>query len=147
MTDQFADRDELIDDRFHGSAIRGDIDGIMSCYTHDIAHWRMGRDAPLIGLGPVREVYERQTYRPIRIETLSRHHGPDHTINECRVELRIDGEMFGRAGRGRHVVARVLHFLIFRDGLIARDSAWVDRQSIINQLDGIGERSAKEDET
>jgi predicted ester cyclase len=44
------------------------------------------------------------------------------------------GQPFGLEGRGRPVQARFLHIFDFRDGLIRRESAWIDLAAIQQQL-------------
>ena len=45
-----------------------------------------------------------------------------------------NGRPFGLDGRGRLVRARFLHIFDFSDGLISRESAWIDLAAIRQQL-------------
>jgi predicted ester cyclase len=45
-----------------------------------------------------------------------------------------NGRPFGLDGRGRPVRARFLHIFDFSDGLISRESAWIDLAAIQQQL-------------
>ena len=46
----------------------------------------------------------------------------------------MKGRVFGLEGRGRPVHARFLHIFDFTDGLISRESAWIDLAAIQAQL-------------
>ena len=69
-----------------------------------------------------------------RFEPVRRWYGDDHVVDESVLHATANGRPFGLEGRGRPVRARFLHIFDFGDGLISRESAWIDLAAIQQQL-------------
>ena len=69
-----------------------------------------------------------------RFEPIRRWHGEDHVVDESILHATATGHPFGFDGRDRPVTVRFLHIFDFRDGLISRESAWIDFAAIAQQL-------------
>lgn len=46
----------------------------------------------------------------------------------------VEGEFLGVPGHGKRITFRILHAWEFRDGLMSRESVWLDGGSIVAQL-------------
>jgi uncharacterized protein len=55
-------------------------------------------------------------------------------VDEAILHATATGRPFGLEGRGRQVQTRFLHIFDFADGLISRESAWIDLAAIQQQL-------------
>lgn len=73
-----------------------------------------------------------------RFETVRRWYGDDHVVDESILHATAKGQVFGIEGRGRPVSVRLLHVFDFADGLIRRESAWLDVASLQRQLGDAG---------
>ena len=69
-----------------------------------------------------------------RFEPVRRWYGDDHVVDESVLHATAEGRPFGLEGRGRPVRTRFLHIFDFSDGLISRESAWIDLAAIQQQL-------------
>ena len=54
--------------------------------------------------------------------------------DESVLHATATGHPFGLDGRGRPVHTRFLHIFDFEDGLISRESAWIDLAAVQEQL-------------
>jgi uncharacterized protein len=61
-----------------------------------------------------------------RFEPVRRWYGDRHVVDESILHGTAVGRVFGLEGRGRPVRVRLLHVFDFADGLISRESAWLD---------------------
>jgi hypothetical protein len=82
-----------------------------------------------------------------RFETVRRWYGDRHVVDESILHGTAVGSVFGMEGRGRHVQVRLLHVFDFADGLISRESAWLDLAGLQRQLGAGGpdHRPSEED--
>ena len=55
-------------------------------------------------------------------------------VDESILHATASGEVFGFNGHGRPVQVGLLHVFDFADGLICRESAWLDLASLQRQL-------------
>ena len=69
-----------------------------------------------------------------RFETVRRRYGDNHVVDESILHAAAIGSPFGIEGRGREIAVRLLHVFDFSDGLISRESAWLDVASLLGQL-------------
>jgi predicted ester cyclase len=69
-----------------------------------------------------------------RAEELADFEAIDHVVDEAVLAATAVGRPFGLEGRGRPVRARILHVFEFAEGLISRESAWLDVGAIQEQL-------------
>ena len=83
------------------------------------------KDAPVEGLTDL---------RISRFETVRRRYGDNHVVDESILHAAAIGSPFGIEGRGREIAVRLLHVFDFSDGLISRESAWLDVASLLGQL-------------
>jgi predicted ester cyclase len=82
-----------------------------------------------------------------RFETVRRWYGDRQVVDESILHGTAVGSVFGLEGRGRHVQVRLLHVFDFADGLISRESAWLDLAGLQRQLgaDGPDHRPQEDD--
>ncbi len=140
MTDQQvmtrAQMDALVDGHYRAEEA-GDLDAIVEGFTPDAEHDVVGRPGdPLHGGEQIAGFY-RSLFADIRLERLEpvrRWYGDDHVVDETILHATAVGQVFGLEGRGRQVQARFLHIFDFSDGLISRESAWIDFAAIQQQL-------------
>ena len=58
----------------------------------------------------------------------------------------VPGEFLGIPGQGRSISFRMLHVFEFEDGLIERESLWIDSGAVVEQLSaGTNETSQEGD--
>ncbi len=131
-----AQMDALVDGHYRAEEA-GDLDGIVEGFTSDAEHDVVGRPGdPLHGgeqiVGFYRSLFE--DIRIVRLEPVRRWYGDDHVVDESILHATAVGRPFGFEGRGRPVQARFLHIFDFSDGLISRESAWIDFAAIQQQL-------------
>jgi ketosteroid isomerase-like protein len=109
------------------------VDGFLPHAEHDVA----GRPGgPLHGGDQIRAFY-RELLGELRIdrfEPVRRWYGADHVVDESVLHATAVGHPFGMDGRGRPVQVRFLHIFDFEDGLIQRESAWLDLAAVQQQL-------------
>ena len=140
MTDQQVmtrvQMDALVDGHYRAE-VAGDLDAIVEGFTPDAEHDVVGRPGdPLHGGEQIAGFY-RSLFADIRLERLEpvrRWYGDDHVVDETILHATAVGQVFGLEGRGRPVQARFLHIFDFSDGLISRESAWIDFAAIQQQL-------------
>jgi predicted ester cyclase len=84
----------------------------------------------LVTCWPVRAAREHAQHPVLR----RRQAGDDHVVDETILHATAKGMVFGLEGRRRPVQARFLHIFDFTDGLISRESAWIELAAIQNQL-------------
>jgi steroid delta-isomerase-like uncharacterized protein len=129
--------DRLIDVHFNAET-QANIPTIVATFTEDVEHDLVGAtpgDA-LHGKDAAGAFYTRLLQNLVieRFTTVHRLYGNDFVVDEAIVDGRAAGTVGGREGRGRPVRFRLLHVFEFRDGLIARENAWLDLAAIQQQL-------------
>jgi ketosteroid isomerase-like protein len=131
-----AQMDALIDAHYRAEEA-GDIDAIVDGFTPDAEHDVAGRPGGPLHGGDEIAAYYRGLLGELRIErfeTVRRRYGDDHAVDEAILHATAEGRPFGLDGRGRPVRARLLHVFEFADGLISRESAWLDLGAVQQQL-------------
>ena len=130
--------DALVDGHYRAEEA-GDLDAIVAGFTPDAEHDVPGRPGgPLHGVDQI-EAFYRDLLGELRIdrfEPVRRWYGDDHVVDESILHATASGRPFGLEGHGRPVQARFLHIFDFSDGLISRESAWIDLAAIQQQLSG-----------
>jgi ketosteroid isomerase-like protein len=117
----------------------GDLEAIVEAFTSDAEHDVVGRPGDPLHGGDQIERFYRALLAELRIdrfEPVRRWYGDDHVVDESVLHATANGRPFGLDGRGRPVRARFLHIFDFSDGLISRESAWIDLAAIQQQLSG-----------
>jgi ketosteroid isomerase-like protein len=133
-----AQMDALVDGHYRAEEA-GDLDAIVEAFTPDAEHDVVGRPGdPLHGGEQIAGFYRAllAELRIDRFEQIRRWYGDDHVVDESVLHATANGNPFGLEGRGRAVRARFLHIFDFGDGLITRESAWIDLAAIQQQLSG-----------
>lgn len=128
--------DALVDGHLRAEEA-GDLQAITEGFTQDAEHTVAGRPGgPLHGQDEIAAYYGALLAAlPItRFEPVRRRYGDDHVVDESIVHATAVGEVFGFEGRGRPVRFGLLPVFDFADGLICRESAWLDLASIQRQL-------------
>ena len=128
--------DALVDSHYRAEEA-GDVGAIVDGFAPDAEHDVPGRPGgTLHGAEQIAGFY-RDLLADLRIdrfETVRRWYGDDHAVDESILYATADGRPFGLEGRGRPVQVRFLHIFDFRNGLISRESAWLDLAAIHQQL-------------
>lgn len=128
--------DALVDGHYRAEET-GDLQAIVDGFATDAEHDVVGRPGePLHGGDQIADFY-RALFAELRIdrfEPVRRWHGDDHVADESLLHATATGRPFGLEGRGRPVRVRFLHIFDFSDGLISRESAWIDLVAIQQQL-------------
>jgi predicted ester cyclase len=131
-----AQMDALVDGHYRAEE-DGDLEAIAAGFTLDAEHDVVGRPGDALhGRDQIAGFY-RALFADLRIdrfEAVRRWHGDDHVVDESVLHATAQGRPFGLEGRGRPVQARFLHIFDFSDGLISRESAWIDVAAIQQQL-------------
>jgi ketosteroid isomerase-like protein len=128
--------DALVDGHYRAEET-GDLEAIVDGFTSDAEHDVVGRPGdPLHGGGQIEGFYRAllAELRIDRFEPVRRWYGDDHVVDESILHATANGWPFGLEGRGRPVRSRFLHIFDFSDGLISRESAWIDLAAIQQQL-------------
>jgi uncharacterized protein len=128
--------DELVDGHYRAEET-GDLAAIVAGFQPDAEHDVVGRPGPALHGGQQIESFYRALLADLRIdrfEPVHRRYGADHVVDESVLHATATGHPFGMEGRGRSVQVRFLHIFDFRDGLISRESAWIDLAAIQQQL-------------
>jgi ketosteroid isomerase-like protein len=128
--------DELVDGHYRGEET-GDLASVVAGFQPDAEHDVVGRPGDPLHGGEQIEAFYRALLGELRIdrfEPVRRRHGSDHVVDESVLHATAIGSPFGLPGRGRPVRVRFLHVFDFRDGLISRESAWIDLAAIQQQL-------------
>jgi ketosteroid isomerase-like protein len=131
-----AQMDDLVDRHFRAEET-GDLDAIAAGFTLDAEHDVAGRPGGVLRGGEQIAAFYQGLIAQLQIErfeTLRRWYGTDHVVDESMLHGRAIGRPFGLAGNGKHVQIRLLHVFDFADGLISRESAWLDIASLQQQL-------------
>ena len=129
--------DALVDGHYRAEE-HGDLASIVAGFAPGAEHDVVGRPgAPLHGGDQIGEFYRAllAELRIDRFEPVRRRYGSDHVVDESVLHATATGHPFGLDGRGRPVHTRFLHIFDFADGLIARESAWIDLAAVQEQLD------------
>lgn len=130
------DMDRVVEEHFRYEATN-DLEGVLSTLTDDIVHDVVGfPGGPRRGKDAVRPFYEA-LYRDLegeKVDPLHRYYGADALVDEAVWHGRVVGSLLGLPGRDRSVSFRQLHVFVFRDGLIARETVWLDVAAIHQQL-------------
>ena len=128
--------DALVDGHYRAEQA-GDLDAIVEGFAPDAEHDVAGRPGgTLHGPQQIADFY-RALLAELRIdyfEPVRRWYGEAHVVDESVLHATAEGNPFGLDGRGRPVQTRFLHIFDFRDGLISRESAWIDLAAIQQQL-------------
>ena len=128
--------DALVDGHYRAEE-NGDLAAIISGFAPGAEHDVVGRPGdPLHGGEQIAGFYGAllAELRIDRLEPVRRRYGADHVVDEAVLHATAVGHPFGLDGRGRHVRSRFLHVFDFEDGLISRESAWIDLAAIQQQL-------------
>jgi SnoaL-like domain len=128
--------DALVDGHYRAEE-RGDLASIVDGFAPGAEHDVVGRPGgPLHGGEQIGEFYRAllADLRIDRFEPVRRRYGPDFVVDESLLHATALGHPFGFDGRGRPVSTRFLHIFDFADGLISRESAWIDLPAIQQQL-------------
>src|SRR4051794_37050609 len=128
--------DALVDGHYRAEEA-GDIDAILDGFVDDAEHDVAGRPGGQLRGGEQIAGFYRALLADLRIdrfEPVRRWYGDGHVVDEAILHATAEGHPFGLEGRGRRVAARMLHVFDFADGLIARESAWLDTGAIHEQL-------------
>jgi uncharacterized protein len=133
-----AEMDALVEGHYRAEEA-GDLDAIVDGFTADAEHDVAGRPGEPLHGGDQIEGFYRALLAELRIdrfEPVRRWYGENHVVDEAILHATANGHPFGLDGRGRPVRARFLHIFDFSDGLISRESAWIDLAAIQQQLAG-----------
>ena len=132
-----AEIDRLLDAHFNAEA-EVNIPAIVATFTEDVEHDLVGPNTgePLHGKAAAGAFYTGllKNLAIDRFTSVRRLYGNDFVVDEAIVDGHAQGVVGGREGRGRPVRFRLLHVFEFRDGLIARENAWLDLAAIQRQL-------------
>jgi ketosteroid isomerase-like protein len=131
-----AQMDALVDGHYRAEE-NGDLAAIVAGFAPGAEHDVVGRPGnPLHGGDQIAGFYGAllADLRIDRFEPIRRRYGADHVVDESVLHATATGHPFGLDGRGRPVRSRFLHIFDFEDGLIARESAWIDLAAIQQQL-------------
>jgi steroid delta-isomerase-like uncharacterized protein len=132
---QATELDRLIDEHFQAE-LDENLDAIVSTFALDIEHDFVGNPQVSHGRAEAAAFY-RELFTNLhldRFETVHRYHGDDFVVDESIVHATAIGSPFGIPGQGRVLHFRLLHIFDVRDGLIARENAWLDVASVMAQL-------------
>jgi uncharacterized protein len=133
-----AEMDALVEGHYRAEE-QGDLDAIVEGFTSNAEHDVAGRPGdPLHGADQIEGFYKAllAELQIDRFEPVRRWYGDDHVVDESVLHATAVGRPFGLEGRGRPVQSRFLHIFDFSDGLISRESAWIDLAAIQQQLAG-----------
>jgi len=128
--------DTLIEAHYRAE-VKGDLQAIVDGFTPDAAHDVAGRPGGPIHGGDGIAMFYRGLLAELRIErfeTVHRRYGRDHATDESILHATAIGRPFGVDGHGRRIAVRILHVFDFAEGLISRESAWLDLASLHEQL-------------
>jgi hypothetical protein len=128
--------DTLVDSHYRAEET-GDLGAIVEGFAPNAEHDVVGRPGDPLHGGDQIEGFYRALLAELRIdrfEPVRRWYGDAHVADEAILHATANGHPFGLDGRGRPVRARFLHIFDFGDGLISRESAWIDLAAIQQQL-------------
>ena len=124
-------------ERHFAAQQKRDIDGILATYADDVVHDAVGRDPnPLHGKSAVGAFYRESLpdLENTKVLPLRRLYGEDFVVDESLVDGYAHGRPFDMEGYSRPVRFRILRIFEFREGLIARETAWFDIIAVQRQL-------------
>jgi hypothetical protein len=129
--------DKIVSDHFRYEAT-DDIEGVLRTFTDDAEHELVGGpDGPQRGKAALRRFYER-LFPDIQgegLEPVTRLYGDNFLVDETIWLGRVlDGRAFKLDGKSGNARIRLLHVFTLRDGLIAKESLWFDRDALAGQL-------------
>ena len=130
--------DALVDGHYRAEEA-ADLDAIVAGFAADAEHDVVGRPGDALRGGDQIAGFYGALLAELRIDRfvpVRRWHGESHVVDESILHATATGHPFGLDGRGRPVRARFLHIFDFEDGLISRESAWIDLAAIQQQLAG-----------
>ena len=128
--------DDLVDRHFRAEET-GDLDAIAAGFTRDAEHDVAGRPGGVLHGGEQIAAFYEGLLAQLQIErfaTLQRWCGNDRLVDESMLHGRAIGRPFGLAGNDKQVQIRLLHVFDFAEGLISRESAWLDIAALQQQL-------------
>lgn len=128
--------DVLVDGHYRAEEA-GDIEAILEGFTPDAEHDVAGRPGGPVHGGEQIAAYYRGLLADLaieRFEPVRRWYGDRHLVDESILHATAVGRPLGLDGRGRRVAVRLLHVFDFTDGLISRESAWLDVLALEQQL-------------
>jgi uncharacterized protein len=128
--------DELVEDTYRAE-VAGDLEAIVEGFAANAEHDVAGRPGGTLHGGDQIEDFYRDLLRDLRLhrfEPVRRWYGDDHVVDETVLHATAEGRPFGFEGRGRPLRVRFLHIFDFSDGLISRESAWIDLAAVQQQL-------------
>ncbi len=120
--------DKLIDDHLAYEANRN-LEGVLSTLTEDAFHDPVGDPiGPLRGREAIGARYQQyyENLGPSGTTTNYRLYGDGFVVSDETWTSPVPGEFLGIPGRGRSISLRMLHVFEFEDGLIERESLWID---------------------
>lgn len=124
-------------DRQTRAHLAHDIDAVLKLYARDAVHEFIGLPGGVNrGLPSIRQRCELM-YRSMSDEeyrTLHRAYGTGFSADELLVTATFTGRPWGLPGDRRRVSVRFLHTCEFRDGLIIKETSWVDAAELVGQL-------------
>lgn len=130
------EKDALVEGHFEAER-DGDIDAIVDAFVPGAEHDVAGRPGgPIYGAEAIAGYYRSllSDLSILRFETVRRRYGDNHVVDESILHATAVGSPLGIEGRGREVAVRILHVFDFSDGLISRESAWLDTAALLEQL-------------
>lgn len=133
-----AQMDDLVERHFRAEET-GDLDAIAAGFTRDAEHDVAGRPGGVLRGGEQIAAFYEGLLAELQIErfaTLRRWYGNEHLVDESMLHGRAIGRPFGLAGNDKQVQIRLLHVFDFAQGLISRESAWIDIAALQQQLAG-----------
>ncbi|HET9897465.1 MAG TPA: nuclear transport factor 2 family protein [Streptosporangiaceae bacterium] len=128
--------DALVDGHFRAEET-GDLHAIVEGFTAGAEHEVAGiPGGPIHGHDEIVAFYAGLLAElPItRLERVRRWYGQDHVVDESILHATAKGQVFGIKGRNTPVRVGLLHVFEFADGMICRESAWLDVASLQRQL-------------
>jgi ketosteroid isomerase-like protein len=131
-----AQMDALVDGHYRAEE-NGDLAAIVAGFRPGAEHDVVGRPGEALHGGEQIAGFYGALLAELRIdrfEPVRRWYGAEHVVDESVLHATATGHPFGLDGRGRPVRSRFLHIFDFEDGLISRESAWIDLAAIQEQL-------------
>jgi steroid delta-isomerase-like uncharacterized protein len=124
-------------DRHFAAENNHDVAGALATYTADVI-WDDVSDprCPLSGHEAAGANYENimRTLPDLRLESVFRFTCHDHVVDESILTGTVNGSYLGVECHGAPVRFRILHVFDLRDGLIAREQAWFDTNTVVEEL-------------
>ena len=122
---------------------------LLSTLTEDAFHDLVGDPTgPLRGREAIGARYQHyyKNLGPGQTTTRYRLYGDGFVVSDETWTGPVPGEFLGIPGQGRSISFRMLHVFEFEDGLIERESLWIDSGAVVEQLSaGTNETSQEGD--